>query len=53
MDKENNKNQLKVDFIGGEELTEVEKVLLRDYFAKKRKTKNISVRKHQKREKLK
>jgi hypothetical protein len=52
MDKEKNKNELKVDFIGGEELTEAEKVLLRDYFAKKRKTKSVSKRKHSESEKL-
>jgi hypothetical protein len=53
MNKIRIKHELEVDFIGGEELTEVEKVLLLDYFAKKRNSKNISVRKHQKREKLK
>jgi hypothetical protein len=36
MDKKKHKNELDVDFIGGEELTEKEEVLLKDYFAKKK-----------------
>lgn len=37
MNKKRHKNELDVDFIGGEELTEKEEALLKDYFAKKKK----------------
>lgn len=53
MNKEQIKNELKVDFIGGEELTEAEKVLLHNYLAKKKKTKSTSRKKHAEGEKLK
>lgn len=53
MNKKRNKNELKVDFIGGEELTEVEEALLRDYFANKKRRKSVPGRKHPEREKLK
>jgi len=53
MNKERIKNELKVDFIGGEELTEVEKVLLHNYFAKKKKTKSTPRKKHAENEKSK
>lgn len=39
MNKKRNTDELKVDFIGGEELTEKEEVLLKDYFAKKKRRK--------------
>lgn len=37
MNKKRHKNELEVDFIGGEELTEKEVALLKDYFAKQKK----------------
>ncbi len=37
MNKKRHKNELDADFIGGEELTEKEEALLKDYFAKKKK----------------
>ncbi len=37
MSKKRQKNELDVDFIGGEELTDKEKALLKDHFSKKKK----------------
>ncbi|MGB3776743.1 MAG: hypothetical protein WA960_00185 [Tunicatimonas sp.] len=55
MDKKGCKNELDVDFIGGEELTEKEKDSLKDFFAKKKKQKGrvLSTRKSKDREKIK
>ena len=46
MHKKRHKNDLDVDFIGGEELTKEEEVLLKDYFSKKKKTKRSSAPKN-------
>lgn len=55
MNKKRHKNELEVDFIGGEELTEKEETLLKDYFSKKKKQrrKTIPTRKNKDREKVK
>lgn len=55
MNKKRHKDELDVDFIGGEELTEKEEALLKDYFAKKKKQrrKTTSARKNKDREKVK
>lgn len=55
MNKKRQKNELEVDFIGGEELTEKEEALLKDYFAKKKKQirKASHSRKNTDREKVK
>jgi len=55
MNKKKHKNELEVDFIGGEELTEKEEALLKDYFAKKKKLRRKASlsRKNKDREKVK
>ena len=45
MNKKRHKNELDVDFIGGEELTKAEEALLKDYFSKKKKAKRTPTRK--------
>jgi hypothetical protein len=55
MNKKKHKDELDVDFIGGEELTEKEEALLKDYFAKKKnlRQKASPTRKNKDREKVK
>ncbi|WPP51437.1 hypothetical protein [Catalinimonas niigatensis] len=55
MNKKRHKKELDVDFIGGEELTEKEEALLKDYFAKKKKQrrKALPTRNNADREKVK
>ncbi len=54
MNREGRKNELDVDFIGGEELTEKEKDSLKDFFTrKKQKRKALAARKAKDREKVK
>jgi hypothetical protein len=45
MSKKRHKNELDVDFIGGEELTEKEEASLKEYFAKKRQRRKTSTTK--------
>jgi hypothetical protein len=53
MDKKRYKHELKVDFIGGEELTEKEEALLKDYFGRKKQQQRIKpARKNKDREKV-
>lgn len=55
MNKKRHKDELDVDFIGGEELTKEEEALLKDYFAKRKKQrrKTSPTRKNKDREKIK
>ena len=46
MNKKRHKNELDVDFIGGEELTKEEEALLKDYFSKKKKARRTPTRKN-------
>ena len=54
MNKKKNKVELDVDFIGGEELTDKEEALLKDYFAKKKtqRRKALPTRKNKNKEKV-